>query len=68
MSSAEALFLVLANALELVVERQLRAGLDVLDGEESDPCVAVDAPLLRDAVGVAGVVHKPLKKENVFLK
>lgn len=31
---------------------------DVADGEEANPCVSVDCPLLRLAVGLTAVVHK----------
>jgi hypothetical protein len=56
---AEALLLSRPDALELIVEGELRARLHVTQGEQSHPRVTVHRPLLGDAVRVTAVVHEP---------
>ena len=53
-----ALFLVVAERVEFVVEGEFGSDGNVAVGEESDASVAVDAPLLRVAVRIATVVHE----------
>ena len=57
--AAVASLLLRADALEVVVERELSARRDVAQGEQAHARVAAHRPLLRLAVGLAAVVHEP---------
>ena len=46
-------------ALEVVVEGELGAGRDVLQGKQADSQLPVHQPLLRLAVGRTAVVDEP---------
>lgn len=51
------------HTLQVVVEGQLRACGNVLNGKESNASVSAHRPLLCLAVRLAGVIHEPKDKK-----
>ena len=58
LGAAETFRLFVAFTLELIIKRQLGSGFHVLFSEDADARGVIDAPLLRLAVRIAGVVDK----------